>query len=146
MVLEDTFTKGDPEFVAITFNAKHGYEGDFAAVAGNLAISEAIWDWGYDFRELQFGLVQRLQACDADRERKVSVPLQAVKTEWVGSSKSMTTKATLYRDGNLLLEVNTVCSNPFTASVDAFSLSCVTNTGTQLGQRTRCVVLLVAAF
>ncbi|KAF8961824.1 root hair defective 3 GTP-binding protein-domain-containing protein [Flammula alnicola] len=104
-VLEDTITKDDSEFATITSRKKQGYEEDFTTAVRNTAIDDANWDWEHEFQELQSGLANRIKACE--KERKVPSPIQATKTEWVTSTKLMTTKATLYRDGKLMVEVDT---------------------------------------
>lgn len=41
------------------------------------------------------------------------MPIQATKSEGVGFHKSMTTKASMYRNGQLMVEITTDCENLF---------------------------------
>jgi hypothetical protein len=102
-VLEDAASKEDPEFDAITSEARSRYEDEFTSVATRTAIDSANWDWEYALKELQSGLSQRIMASNS--ERKATVPLSASKAEWVDSDKLLTFKVTLYRDGMLVVEV-----------------------------------------
>ncbi|KAF8960227.1 root hair defective 3 GTP-binding protein-domain-containing protein [Flammula alnicola] len=104
-VLEEAIAREDPEFIAISSNTKHGYEEDFTTAARNTALDGAKWDWENEFEELQSGMVDRIKACE--RERNASRPIQAFKQQLVASGRWMTTKATLYRDGKLLVDADT---------------------------------------
>jgi len=104
--LADTITNDDVEFAAITSRKKGGYEDDFTRVARNTAIDDTNWDWVPEFRALQSGLAEKIKICEKGREVPPT-PIQAKKTEWITSTKFIETNATLYRDGKLMVEVDT---------------------------------------
>ena len=103
VVLEDAASTEDPEFDATISEARNRYEGEFASAALTTAIHDANWDWEDVFKELQSGLSQKIKT--ANTERNATVPLIASKHEWVESDKLIVSKATLYRDGMLIVEV-----------------------------------------
>ena len=104
-VLEDAMNKDDFGFSTIVSSKMHGYEEDFITAARNTAIADANWDWAYEVQDLKSGLAARLNACK--NERKAASPVEATKTEWLTSTKWMSTQATLYRNGKLILLVDT---------------------------------------
>jgi hypothetical protein len=110
-VLEEAVAKEDPEFIAISSDTKHRFEEDFTTAARNIVIDGAKWDWEREFEELQSGMVDRIKACE--RERSATDPIQTTEKELVNPGRWMITKATLYRDGKLLVEAHT-------SSVSAF--------------------------
>lgn len=111
LVLEGAASKEDPEFDAITSEARSRSEAEFTSAAMRTAIDSANWDWEYALKELKSGLSQRIQASDS--ERKAAVPLSASKAEWVDSDKLITSKTTLYRDGMLVIEVKADNDDPW---------------------------------
>ncbi|KAF8798982.1 P-loop containing nucleoside triphosphate hydrolase protein [Phlegmacium glaucopus] len=111
VVLRDAVFKEEPEFGAITSNAKRRCEDDFTTAVRNIAVSDAICDWEHDFQDLQSSLSQRIEACK--KERMGSSPILTSKTERVGSRKSITTTATQYRDGRLIVETMSDCDEHF---------------------------------
>ena len=48
-----------------------------------------------------------------DRERASAAPLEVTRTDSVGYEKTMTTKATLHRDGKVVVKVNSSCHDLF---------------------------------
>ncbi|KDR70834.1 hypothetical protein GALMADRAFT_75720 [Galerina marginata CBS 339.88] len=111
VVLEDAASKEDSEFDAITSEAKNRHEDAFALVATTTAIEDANWDWQDAFKELNSDLSHRIRA--SNKERKATEPLTASKDEWVESDKLIASKATLYRDGMLVVEVKVDNYDPF---------------------------------
>ncbi|KAF8124861.1 root hair defective 3 GTP-binding protein-domain-containing protein [Mycena galopus ATCC 62051] len=104
-IMEEAVGKEDPEFLAISSDTKHRLEEDFTTAARNTVIDDAQWDWEREFEELQSGLVDRIKACR--KERSATDPIRATKDELVNSGRWITTKATLYRDGKLVVEAYT---------------------------------------
>ena len=47
------------------------------------------------------------------RDRATVTPLEVIRTDSVGYEKAMTTKATLYRDGNVVVKTSTSCHDMF---------------------------------
>jgi hypothetical protein len=105
-VLKDTIVKDDSEFATFTSDKRQEHEKDFTTAAKNTAIdSDANWGWEDEFQELKSGLVEKIKACE--KERPGPEPIRAAEWEWFTSTKFMATKATLYRDGKLMIEADT---------------------------------------
>jgi hypothetical protein len=110
-ILRDAMTKGDSDFAATVSNARASHERDFiaAAEAASTCIDAINLDWEFELEELRRGMVQLTKVCE--QERKSKIPIRVSRTGSVGGDKSMTTTATLYRNGKLVVEVDTDCDD-----------------------------------
>jgi len=110
-IIRDAMMKGDSDFAATVSNARAGYERDFiaAAEATSTCIDAVNLDWEFELEELRRGMVQLTKACE--QERKSKIPIRVSRKGSVGSDKSMTMTATLYRNGKLVVEVDTDCDD-----------------------------------
>lgn len=106
-VLKDTITKDDSEFDNFTSDKRREHENVFTAAARKTAIDsdDANWGWDDEFQELKSGLVEKIKACG--KERPGPEPIRATERERFTSTKLMETRATLYRDGKLMVEADT---------------------------------------
>ena len=112
-ILRDAMAKGDSEFAATVSNARDDYERDFTAAAETTAtcIDAINLDWEFELEELRRGMVQLTKFYE--QERKSKIPIRISQTASVGGDKSMTTTATLYRNGKLIVAVDTDCDDPW---------------------------------
>ena len=112
-ILRDAMATGDAEFAATISNARDGYERDFTAAAETAAacIDAINLDWEFELEELRRGMVQLTKVYE--QERKSKIPIRVSQTASVGGDKSMMTTATLYRNGKLIVAVDTDCDDPW---------------------------------
>ena len=110
-ILRDAMMKGDSDYAATVSNARAGHERDFIAAAEttSICIDGVNLDWEFELEELRRGMAQLAKVCE--QERKSKIPIRVSRTASVGSDKSMTTTATLYRNGKLIVEVYTDCDD-----------------------------------
>ena len=110
-ILRDAMMKGDSDYATTVSNARASHERDFIAVAETTStcIDGINLDWESELEELRRGMAQLAKVCE--QERMFKIPIRVSQTRSVGSDKSMTTTATLYRNGKLIVEVYTDCDD-----------------------------------
>ena len=110
-IVRDATTKGDSDFAATVSNARACHERDFIAAAETTLtfIDGVNLDWEFGLEELRRGMIQLTKVCEQERKSKISHSHSCFRTGSVCDDKSMTTTATLYGNGKLVVEVDTHC-------------------------------------
>ncbi|PPQ99267.1 hypothetical protein CVT24_009312 [Panaeolus cyanescens] len=104
--LRDSMTQDDVLYQATVSQERTRHENEYASEVHSLRLDGSNWPLEPESQQFMDGLAER--ATIREREKKLfNAPIRVTKEDNVGSRKTMTTSATLYRDGKLVVDVYT---------------------------------------